>query len=551
MNEFDISLPKPPSFFRIVLFGTLGLLLVECSLLLNWYSGIILLFNLTLIYGIFLFLIQFWSSKGSRGRSFYLASSVIYGLVLWRISWKLYAFDDYSTGTLLLSASLIGWTAIGLTLYRRWPFPQFRLILILVLLLWAGGFYFNVLHSPMRVTNLASNTLFRPRFVSWLPNGNAFYINEDDEWNKQGKLHRFNIDPTDKKYQEFSGIVSQAQVSPDSKTLAVIIEDKHRHYHLMIKDLGDETLQKVYSTRHGIYFPFRNTQSPWSPNSGRALLSVMGKGTADLWVYDRSNQKVQHIANGLSTNRVFWIDDERIGIPREHAQSSRGPPQFDRLDVYSTKNSRLVETRPLGDLYDSLYAYNHSRKMILKKGDWGKFLADLDFEHAEPLPTKNLKYLEVAFSPRGRRLAFAKNKSQEKAAFIQSPVKFNFKGLTSLGGCELKIYDSEDQQTKTVFKSRTGSIASITWSPNGAWVAFSLRTSSWLSYGASVNIVSPDTGIQYKIAAQHPTLIVDFYRRLGRKHLYWQPGSEQLLFWNTIGNEGDCTYSLVQCSTKA
>ena len=100
-----------------------------------------------------------------------------------------------------------------------------------------------------------------------------------------------------------------------------------------------------------------------------------------------------------------------------------------------------------------------------------------------------------------------------------------------------------------MYRSLIGSMSSVAWSPSGRWIAFSLRTDGWLSYGAAIIVVSTETGQSFKVAWQHPTRIVDHYRGQGRKHLFWRPGHDQLLYWDTFRKDGKDTavYRLILC----
>jgi len=501
-----------------------------------------------LVYGVFLFLVQYWSSAGSRGRWFYLAASLFYAVVLAALSQKLFEYDDQYTGQLLLAASLVGWAAFWLTLYRRWAFPLFRFVLAFVVILWAVDIYVAVLRRPLPRIEIARSMIYQPRILSWAGDGQSFFLNEDDEMAARGKLHRFNLKTAAVETLEFPGILSQARMSPDGYNLAVVYEDKDRRHHLTLMEPRGHFRHEIFSGKRGIYFPFRHTQSPWSPSGQRMLFIDIAFGKADLRLYDRRYDRIHHVANGKSVSRAFWMDEERVAIPRGERLSPTRNPQMDRLEIRSASDASLLEIRQLDRSYDTLYAYGEPGVVLLKQGEKNKFWADLDFAGAQPVPQAAYSYLQAAFSPDGRQLAYPGN-NNHKVSWPLHPPSYGGESGSGTSGCRLIVYDLHSRRERVLYHSPIGSIDSIAWSPSGRWIAFSLRTRSWLSYGAVVIVVSTETGKSYKAAWQNPTRVVDHYRRQGRKHLFWRPGRDELLYWDLPGTPGQepATYFLIAC----
>jgi len=548
MQAAGATLPRRPSLARLGAFALLCVLWVGCAWLLHRYSGIIFPFHAALVYGVFLFLLQCRSSAGTRGRWFYLAAAVFYAVVLGALSRRLFAYDDQYTGQLMLAASLVGWAAFWFTLHRRWPFPLFRLVLGFVVVLWAVDFYVAVLRPPMRSLEVVQSPVDQPRVLTWTPDGGAFYLNEDDEMTVRGQLHRFDLERRSHESLDFPGIVSQAELSPEGSNLAVVYEDKHRGHHLALMDPRGQLRHEIFSGPRGIYFPFRHTQSPWSPSGRHIVFAELGLGEAELRLYDRRFDELRHLGSGKSVNRAFWIDEERVAIPRGARLSSLRNPQMDWLEIRSASDARLLEIRPLDRSYDTLYAYGAPGVILFKQGPGEKFRSELDFQSAQAIPKADFSYLQAAFSPDGRWMAYPENADPRISWPLHPP---NASGGTGVGlrGCRLRLYDHLTGQERVLYRSPIGSLDSIAWSPSGRWIAFSLRTDHWLSYGAAVILVSAETGKSYKVAWQHPTRIVDHYRGQGRKHLFWRPGHDHLLYWDVFTNDGKRTavYRLILC----
>lgn len=536
-----------PSLIRLAAFILLCLFFIACALLMKDCSGVIFPFQATLIFGLFLFLIQYRSSAGTRGSLFYLFAAVLFLYIFWEFSrnLRLSGYQDRHAGWMLLAASLVAWAGFWLTLYRRWRLPLFRLIFAVAILLWGLDFYVIAVHHPIRHYPVVKTPVYQPLVFAWSMEGRGFFINENDEINTQGILHLFDLESQLQQELKFPGIVSQVRVSPDGHTMAVVYEDKAKQHHLELMDPLGHLRQEIFTSPRGIYFPFRHTQSPWSPSGQWALFSDTAYGQSDLWLYDRGSNQTQHLASGEGVDRAFWLDHRHIAVPRGTERSHESLPVIHHLDVISASDGEKVEERLLDRPYDSLYADADSGVLALRQNAGHAYLAELDFEQGTVFPAKHFSYLDLAFSPDGRRLAYAENPRWKKSWWGNAQDT----DATRRFGSRLMVYDRESGEAHILYRSLLGSIGSIAWSSSGRWIAFSLRTDSWLTNGASVVVVSTETGKSYKVASQHPQAVVDFYRNIGRKHLFWRPGREELLFWNVVedGHDKTTTYSLVHC----
>ena len=550
MKDASSSSGRRPSLFRIAAFALLCGLFLWSAILLHRYSGIIGPLYGAFILGVPLFFVQFQSNRGSRDAWFFLFAALYYVLLFYRLCSRQLEFDDAHTGMLLLLASAVALTAFWLTVYRRWKLPLFRTVLAVTLALWILDVHTLVLRRPLPRMERLRTEIVRPRFASWTPEGTAFYIHQDDEINGRGRLHRVDIQKAEGSPIDLPGIVSRAAVAPDGQTLAVIHEDKSRRYHLSLMDPLGVYRQEVFSSTRGVYFPFRNTGNPWSSTGRWALFIDTALGQVDAWVYDRQKARVQNITSGEGAARAFWIGPDRVAIPRGSIPETVRPTRMEWLEIRSATDGALLEKRPFERPYDTLYAYPEADAVLLKEGRRAS-ISPLDCRSIESVPISPLAYLQVAFSQDGRTLVYAEN--EEKPGSLRIPFGGGWGLPVNRGRCRLKVFDRETREERILFQSPIGFIQSISCSPSGQWIAFSLQCSNMLAaYGASVLIVSPETGKLYKVATQDPDLPA-FYRGMGRKFLSWQPGREHLLFWDFVRDSDRqvAAYWLVFCPSAS
>jgi dipeptidyl aminopeptidase/acylaminoacyl peptidase len=533
---------RPPGLFRLGFFILLNALLFFSAWLLHQFGGQIYPLYLALGLGAVFFINEFIFSAGVRGRYFYLAAAGIYGFLFFILWSQISDHHDAFTGKILLAAALLAWTGLLLVFYRRWPFPLFRIALVVTLLLLALDLYWLLLHSSLPVSPLirGQGMPLQPHVISWSDDGQSLFINQKDESTVEGRLHQLNLDPISWWQIGFEGIVTQARMSPDGGALATVHEDSQRKNVLTLLSPETSVRQEVFSSTRSLYFPFRHTQNPWSADGRWLLFSDTAYGQSTLWAYDRSWNTTRKIAEGQGrVHQAFWFNNEHVALPGGQPTTASGRPLIQKVDILSASTGQVLESIPLEEDYSSLYAVTeHNLVMLKKSNDPRTYMTDLKLTDIRPLPVEDLSYLQVATSGDGRWLALPEN-FQEETATAGSNRKY---------GCRLRIYDRDSGQSQVIFNSLLGRISSAAWSPSGNWIAFSLRANGWLANGAKLVMVSPDGRRKYTPAPQSPNSVVDFYAALGRNHLLWRPGRDHLLFWTEEPEHpGQGFYRLVLC----
>jgi dipeptidyl aminopeptidase/acylaminoacyl peptidase len=488
-------------------FALLCLLFIACAWLLSRFSGVGAPLNVTLGYGAMLFLAQFIAVRGTRGGRFFLASALFFLLAAWLIHRERAAGGDGRNGALIfLAASLLAWAAFWLVGYRRWPFPLFRVVLAVAVLLGGLDLYWAFVHRPLPSHLIAEDYGPLPRVIEWHPGGDFFVINRDEEFESRGALQRYDLKTASMETLAFPGVVTQAAFSPDGHALAVIYEDGRKWHRLTLMDPEGRTRQEILALPRTIYFPFRGAQSPWSPNGLMALFTDAFQNEVTLRSYDRRTDRVQMLAEGKGSERAYWHGPERVAVPRGSAPEAPGPYTLDRLNILSATDGLLEATQAIEPDCNTLFAYSGSDSVLLKQGIDRVLWTNRKLRSATPITVESISYLQVDFSPDGNRMVYAENSE------------------SAWRGGSLKMVDRSTGESRVLFHALLGHVSSPAWSPGGKWIAFSLMSPwEWLAKDATVLVISLESGRCYRVGVQSRDT-GEFYRVLGRRGLAWRPG---------------------------
>ncbi len=523
-----------PSLFLLAGFALLCLLFIGCAWLLSRFSGICVPLYITLGYGAILLLAQFIAVRESRGGGFFLVSALFFLLAAWLIHRERVAGGDGRNGDLVfLAASLLAWAAFWLVVYRRWPFPLFRVVLAVAVLLWGLDLYWAFVHRPLPRHLIAEDPGPLPRVIEWHPGGDSFVINRDDEFESRGTLQRYDLKTASMETLAFPGVVTQAAFSPDGHVLAVIYEDGRKWHRLALMDPEGRTRQEILALPRTIYFPFRGTQSPWSPDGLMALFTDAFQNEIALRSYDRRTDRMQILAEGKGAERAYWYGLDQVAVPRGSVETEGAPYTIDRLNILSATDGLLEATQALDPNCNTLFAYSGGDSVLLKQGVDRILWTNRELLGAVPIAVEGISYLQVDFSPDGNQMVYAENSE------------------SAWRGGSLKMVDRSTGEARVLFHAPLGHVSSPAWSPGGKWIAFSLMSPwGWLAKDATVLVISLESGRCYRAGVQNRDT-AEFYRMLGRRCLAWRPGREHLLYWTLEGPGEDgppvCLYRMVPC----
>lgn len=522
------------SLLRLAALALLCLLFIGCAWLLSRFSGVLIPLDITLGYGAILLLAQFFTVRGTRGGGFFLAAAFFFVLAAALIHWdRAVGSDGRNADLAFLAASLLACAAFWLAVYRRWPFPLFRLVLAVSALLWGLDFYGAFIYRPFPSHLIAEDSGPLPRVIEWHPGGDFFVINRDDEFNSRGALQRYDLSTASMETLAFPGVVTQAAFSPDGHALAVIHEDSRKWHRLALMDPRGRTRQEILALPRSIYFPFRGAQSPWSPDGLMALFTDAFQSEIALRSYDRRTDRMQILAEGKGAERAYWYGPDQVALPRGSVETEGAPYTIDRLNILSATDGLLAATRALEPDCNTLFAYSGGDSVLLKQGTGWVLWSDRELRGAVPIEAPRLSYLQVDFSPDGGWMVYAENSE------------------SAWRGGSLKMVDRSTGQSRVLFHAPLGHLNSPVWSPGGKWIAFSLMSPlEWLAKDATVLVISLESGRCYKVGVQSRDT-GRFYRMLGRRCFLWRPGRKDLLYW-TQGRPGEdgqplCLYRMVPC----
>jgi len=279
--------------------------------------------------------------------------------------------------------------------------------------------------------------------------------------------------------------VAQPELSPDGQWVAYAVRTR------MLKEDKNEQRLWMVSTNGGDAIPLTaegvsSSHPRWSPDGKYlAFLSARNSGKNQVWLLDRRGgeaQKLTEVAQGIndfewspdSTRLVLILQDPKPEDAEaakdkdkdKPAAKPKTPPPFviDRLQFKQDTVGYLDRRR------DHLYVFEVASKKTTQ-------LTSGDFDDTEP-----------AWSPDGKSLAFASNRSSEPDRNYNSDIW-------------VVAADNSDKGAHlTQVTTNPGSDRAPAWSPDGKWIAYVTETDiKAMIYATHHLAVSPSAGGEAKV----------------------------------------------------
>lgn len=349
--------------------------------------------------------------------------------------------------------------------------------------------------------------------VTWSPSGDAVWVSTIDDMTGTSTVSRLAVNGGGSGAATLDGTIRAFWPSPDGRRLASIHESAPERV-LQVWDTREWRPREVERDTWNMYFPLVNTVTPWDA-SGESLLFYKARfHERKLCLWDSSKDTVQMLGEGRRVDRAFWGEDGGIFIPQGLTLGQVTAGQADVIRGFTEVDPATGKTRaraiPRG--YTSFFPFTSVGMGILKDPSPPPMAVNLRTWETAALPRSLGRFLEVAWEPGGRRLAYPVNQNEIH---------------------RVECFDLASGETRLLWIDPGFMAGSVAWSPSGRYVACSLLEARSGS-SERLLVLKAETGEGVWVMNRSPEVGTRYYGR-GRPSLFWSPAQDKLLYWDLLG----------------